>query len=252
LKLGKHPARRDPRTLKLARFLSETAPAAPDVLDWFSGIEDFGMMANDKRGNCTIAGLAHGLQTQSAATGSEYTVSDAVVMDAYARWCGFDPSKDQEDGFNPTDRGGVELDVLKQFRRDGLGGKSLLAFTSVAVSNFEHIKRAIHMLGGLYIGLQLPLTAQDQDTWDVVINSNENQVGSWGGHAVWVPAFDARRSDHETLDCLTWGKRKRMTLDFFRTYCDEVWALLMGDWASFGSSDFKLGNLQAELATVTA
>jgi hypothetical protein len=246
MKLGKHPARIDPRTLKLARFLRETAPAAPDVLDWFSGISDFGMMRNNDLGDCTCAALGHALQTVSAATGSEYTVHDDVVVDAYSRWCGY------VRGDESTDQGGVELDILKQFRRDGLGGKTLLAFTSVAISDFEQIKRAIHAFNGIYIGLQLPLTAQDQDTWDLVLNSNENQPGSWGGHAVWMPAFDARRQDHETLDCITWGGRKRMTLDFFRTYCDEAWALLMGDWAAFGSSDFKLGDLQAELQAVTA
>src|SRR5438270_2072554 len=144
MKLGKQSARVDKRTLKLARFLHETAPVTPDVLDWFSGVSDFGVMRNNDLGNCTCAALGHALQTVSAATGSEYTVQDDVVVDAYSRWCGY------VRGDESTDQGGVELDVLKAFRRDGLGGKQLLAFTSVPMFNFDLVKKAIHLFNGIY------------------------------------------------------------------------------------------------------
>lgn len=239
MKLGKHPARNDPRTLKLAQFFSDTAPIAPDAMDWFSGITAWGMMANDNLGDCTCAALGHALQAWSAATGSEYTVHDQVIVDAYSKWCGYVP------GDESTDQGGNEIDVLNSFRRDGLGGKTLLAYADPSVKNPEHIKQAVYLFGGLYIGLALPITAQDQKTWDVVVNSNDNQPGSWGGHAVQVLGYDAK-----TLTCVTWGELKQMTWDFFGVYCDEAHALLMGDWATFAGKDFKLGELQRELAAV--
>jgi hypothetical protein len=256
MKLGKHPPRFDVLTSRrkfaMAQFLSETAPVTPDAMDWLSGISDWGMMQNDKIGLCTVAGLGHKLQSQSAATGSKYTVSDDLVIRDYSAITGYDPRQTDADGYNPTDNGANELDVIQWFERNGFGGETLLGHADVSISNRDHIKKAIHLFNGVYVSVALPNTAKTQETWDVVMNSNENQPGSWGGHAVWMPAFDARRQDHETLDCITWGGRKRMTLDFFRTYCDEAWALLMGDWAAFGSSDFKLGDLQAELQAVTA
>src|SRR5947209_12290743 len=147
MKLGKHPARIDPRTLRLARFLRETAPPAPDAMDWFSAISSWGMMANDDLGDCTCAALGHALQAWSAAIGSEYTIPDSAVVDAYSRWCGYVP------GDESTDQGGVEIDVLNQFRRDGLGGKQLLAYADVNINQADKIKQAIYLFGGLYIGL---------------------------------------------------------------------------------------------------
>src|SRR3954471_22504995 len=122
MKLGKHPARRDPRTLKLAQFLSETAPAAPDAMDWFSGITDWGNMRNDELGCCTCSALGHALQAWSAATGSKYTVPDETVVSAYSAIAGYDP----QTGAN--DDGAVEIDVLNWFRKNGFGGKQLLAY----------------------------------------------------------------------------------------------------------------------------
>jgi len=51
------------------------------------------------------------------------------------------------------------------------------------------------------------------------------EPGSWGGHAVFVPAYDARG-----LICITWGALKRMTWEFWAAYCDEAYALLSPDW----------------------
>jgi hypothetical protein len=125
--------------------------------------------------------------------------------------------------------------------------RQLLAYADPYVHNdFEHIKQAIYLFGGMYVGLALPISAQNQETWDVEIKSNDNQVGSWGGHAVQVLGYDAK-----TLTCVTWGKLKGMTWDFWHIYCDEAHALLMGDWMTFAGKDFKLGDLQKELATVT-
>lgn len=246
MKLGKHPARIDPRTLKLARFLSDTAPAAPDAMDWFSGITSWGMMRNDTVGDCTCAAMGHIRQSQSAALGTEYTVGDDVVISAYSAITGYDPSQTRPDGSNPTDNGANELDVLNWVRKNGFGGKQLLAYADPAISNFDHIRKAVYLFNGLYIGLQLPMTAQGQKTWDVVLNSNDNQPGSWGGHAVPILGYDA-----DTLTVVTWGELQQMTWNFFKTYCDEAHALLWGDWADFGAKDFKLGELQSELALVT-
>ena len=58
-------------------------------------------------------------------------------------------------------------------------------------TNIVEIRQSIALFGGVYIGLALPLTAQNQDVWDVVPNGGANaEEGSWGGHCVYVPKYD--------------------------------------------------------------
>ena len=104
------------------------------------------------------------------------------------------------------------------------------------------MKQAIALFGGLYIGLSLPLSAQTQDVWDVDTSPNGKR-GSWGGHCVFVPDYDATG-----LTCITWGAPKKMTWPFWGTYCDEAHALLSPNWKA--PAGFDLAALQADLASV--
>lgn len=92
--------------------------------------------------------------------------------------------------------------------------------------------------------MQLPKSAQTQDVWDVDTSPN-GQPGSWGGHCVFVPDYDANG-----LTCITWGAPKKMTWGFWGTYCDEAHALLSPDWQP--PAGFDMAALQADLGTVTA
>src|SRR5271157_5010228 len=62
-KLGKLPARADPRTLKLAKFLVKKSlpplPAIFDVDSQFTNFIDTNMFGNDQYGDCVIAGRGH-------------------------------------------------------------------------------------------------------------------------------------------------------------------------------------------------
>ncbi len=238
LRLGKRPARLDPRTVKLARFLPSELPAPPDATDWASGIVSWGMMRNDLLGDCTIAGLGHAVQVWSAATGNPFTVPDQVVVDYYGRWCGYIP------GDPSTDNGGIELDVLNQWRKssDGFFTEKLIGYADPDPGDLLHIKQSIWLFGLSYIGLSLPISAQRQDVWDVVDGAS-GSPGSWGGHCVIVLGYDNR-----TLTCVTWGELKQMTWAFWQKYCDESHTLLSKRWLDSAPSDYKfLGDLQAEL-----
>jgi len=242
-KLGKLAVRHDPRTLKLGNYLG-AIPELPAAMDWFSGIKDWGMMGNDKIGLCTCAALGHMLQAESAALGSEYTVPDATVIAAYSAITGYDP----ETGAN--DNGAVELDVLNWFRQNGFGGKSLLAYAAVNPLNHDHSKLTIWQFCGAYIGLALPVSAQEQlddgRPWDVVRGPN-GIAGSWGGHAVPVIGYDDKY-----VTCVTWGQLQKMTWAFWDKYCEEAYALLTSDWSKFGACDyFQVSDLQKALAEIT-
>jgi hypothetical protein len=242
MKLGRKAIKTDTRTLRLRDYITPALPPPPTAADWTKGIAGFGMMLNDSLGDCTIAGAGHAVQVWSANTGVEATPPDSAILAAYEAWDGYNPSDPT------TDCGGVELDVLNDWRNQGLAGHALLAFADPNVANLTEVRQAINLFGGLYIGLNLPLTAQSQDVWDVVPRAGAKaRPGSWGGHCVFVPAYDANG-----FTCITWGARKTMTLAFWKKYCDEAHALLSQDWigASGSPAGFNQAQLLADLAAI--
>ena len=242
-KLGRKAIKTDTRTLMLANYLTPSLPAPPPAADWTRGIASWGMMLNDKLGDCTIAGIGHAVQVWSANSCQEITVPDDAILASYEQWDGYNPADPS------TDQGGIELDVLTDFKANGLAGHKLLAFADAKAANLVEVRQSIALFGGVYIGVSLPLTAQSQDMWDVVPDdgSGSSTAGSWGGHAVFVPAYDP-----DGFTCITWGAPKKMTTAFWRAYVDEAHALLSPDWltAKGSPSGFDLQQLQQDLSVI--
>ncbi len=247
MKLGKRPRRYDPRTLRLARYLTPALPWPPAAVTNSQNLSNWGMMLNgpntfgqgvplDGLGDCTIAGVAHAIQVWTLAQGNQLTVPDSVILQYYEQWDGYSVG-------NPNaDQGGVELDVLNDWRQNGFAGQALSAYADTDPRDTLHVQQAIWLFGGLYIGLQLPLSAQNQNVWDVD-NSPNGQPNSWGGHCVFVPDYDAN-----CLTCITWGQHKKMTWGFLSVYSDEAHVLLSPDCRP--PADFDMATLEADLAQV--
>jgi hypothetical protein len=161
MKLGKRARRDDRRTLKLARYMTAALPSPPPSVDWTRGVTDFGMMLNDRLGCCTIAAVGHAVQTWTLnALGRELTVPDSTILNYYEVWDGYNPA---DPG---SDQGGVELDVLNDWRQEAFNGHSLDAYVSLSPDHpIPDIATAIWLFGGAYIGLELPISAQNQDVW---------------------------------------------------------------------------------------
>jgi len=307
LHLGKRPRRDDVRTLMMARYLTAALPAAPARVDYTHGITDWGMMLNDRLSCCTIAAVGHAVQTWTAnALGRELTVPDSAILACYEKWDGYNPADPS------TDLGGVELDVLKNWRQQGFDGNSLDAFVAIELGTRDSglgtrdsgnsapnpeslipnpIAQAIWLFGGAYIGVELPITAQDQDVWDVPAKPGpKDERGSWGGHAVYLVGYDvglsiddcrlsiekqspnspsaighqqsaidnrqsAINGRQSTITCITWGKPKKMTWAWFEKYCSEAYALVSKDWlqsSGVSPSGFDLATLENDLKLVTA
>lgn len=367
VRLGKLPPRLDPRTLQLANYLRADTPQpplnrsdrhaeqsafrgverprlelfrlsseqgttlpetrllapAPRSVDWTAQIPSWPMFANDTLGDCTSAAAAHMIQCWTANAGHAFTPTNAQVIAAYSATGHYIAG-------NPaTDQGAVELDVLNFWRQQGIAGHKIAAYVSFSPQNLEHTRQAINLFGGIYIGLALPISAQNQDVWDVPsffsrvaaffrrgaacptrfaqnharIRSllvsecgdssplchslptlgtsadstslscressslklfasgglsnlelptsnlqNNFTPGSWGGHAVPILAYDA-----DTLTCITWGAKKRMTWEFFARYCDESYAPLSPDWLNAQGKDpegLDLTQLRADLSEI--
>lgn len=253
VKLGKKAPKVDKRTLKLAKYFTAALPLPPVAVDWTASITDWGMMKNDILGDCTIAAVGHAVQSlTSLGTGIELTLPDSIIEFYYSTWDGWIPADPN------TDQGGVEVDVLNNWRKYGFGYRShhqgtnkLIAYADPDPGDITHVKQAINLFGGVYIGLALPATAQGQSEWDLVGDgkTGNSAPGSWGGHAVWCPKYD-----NNYIYCVTWGSLLRMTWAFWQAYCDEAHALLSQDFietTGLSASGFDLVTLTSDLALVT-
>lgn len=241
VKLGKSPAKHDPRNLLLSKYVRAMAPP-PLNADFTKSRVSWGMMLNDKLGDCTIAGVAHAVQVWTGALGAPIDTPDSQVELYYQKW----------DGYNPidpsTDQGGVELNVMKQWKAESFDTHTLAGFTAISPNNTNNVKQAINLFGLVYIGVALPISAQGATVWDDT-NDGENSVpGSWGGHCVICPKYGP-----EGVTCITWGGLQLMTWNFWHAYVDECYGLVSPDFLMKGMSPegFDLTTLLSDLENVS-
>lgn len=219
MRLGKAAPKLDPRTLRLTTYLRhDELPEPPKELRLSAKVGKWGMLLNDDLGCCTIAGALHQAQAQNANVGREFDPTDDQVLEGYKRICGYNPDDPN------SDAGGVELDVLNAWRKDGIGGHQIVAFVAIDPHDLHQVRSAINIFGGIYTGFALPNSAQNQDVWTPVRGSR-GAPGSWGGHAVPVLDYAGNK-----FYCVTWGEVKAMTTSFFTKYCDEAYAIVTKDW----------------------
>lgn len=242
--LGKLPVRTDVRTLSLARYVdSAVLPAPPATFAETAKVSSWPMYANDRVGDCTTAAAGHMIEAWTAAARGHATViSEHAVLAAFDHVKQVDPLTGEE--------GAVELDVLQYWRTHGIGRHKIGAYARVPVHTHRLVQSGAWLFGGLYIGLALPLTAQEQEVWDWTGSlTGHAKPGSWGGHAVDVVAYDA-----QGLTIVTWGRLKQMTWQFWDRYCDEAYCIISNDFlrAGHAPNGFDLDALKADLALVTA
>lgn len=239
-RMGKKPPRHDHRTLQMKAYLPTSIAPPPASTNNRAKVKGtWGMMLNDKLGDCTGAAAGHAEVSWAANNDQPCTITDQDVEEFYEGSTGYNPDDPT------TDQGGVELDVLIYWRNKGIAGKKIKAFVALEPKNHEHVQQTVFLFGGCYIGLALPLSAQDQDDWEVDESGNAGDptAGSWGGHAVWVEDYDA-----DWLYVITWGEVKRMSWRFWNRYCDESYAVLAEEAEAPASFDYH--QLEADLAIV--
>lgn len=244
MRLGKLPKKIDSRIPPLSKYLSSSLPPTPPVCDWTKGTEDFGMMANDRLGDCTCAAIGHFFQIVGLNASIEPTITDEEVIDLYEKACGYIP------GNETSDAGGVEVDVLNYVLKNGFFGHRIDGYTTLDVGNRVNLKDAIWLLGGAYLGLELPLSCQTQEIWSVPSQgtTGDGAPGSWGGHAVVAVAFNTTG-----IAVVTWGQVKWLTWDFVSAYCSEAYGLLSKEWISSSGkapSGFLYDDLMADMAAL--
>lgn len=210
--LGRHPVVKPPPLPKIANYI-ETFPTAPPA---FTDFETFpgpwGMLGNDRLGDCTWAGAVH-LEMYNAWL-SQVQASfpnDQQVGDAYLAYN------------NGQDTGDNEFQLLQYWQSTGLFGSKIVGFAPVDYANHTEVNATIPAFGGLYIGVNLPSVAQQQfdsnKPWDLTNSDLDNQIE--GGHCVILVGFDSA-----FLYCITWGKVQPLTWNWLQRYCEESWAII--------------------------
>jgi hypothetical protein len=237
-----------PHVLGIARVkateLLDSFPKAGDTADWIAEAAKqlnghFGMMGNDRLGDCTAAdGPGHLTQIWSANNGPVQTPTDKVVEKFYSATTGYDPRDPS------TDQGGIESQVLATWKKGVDGVAKLDLWVPVNPQNVEHVLTAIERYGACYAGVALPLDAQDQAEWQLDEKDPAKAApGSWGGHAI---AWSKYSRAQQMLACITWGMEQGASFTWQGAYCDEAYALFCSTlWCPNGKS--PMGDLVATL-----
>jgi hypothetical protein len=243
-KLGKQDFQPHPNVLKLSDFLRAGAPPlppAPRKVYWEYKIaaNDWGMFGNDQYGDCFWAYIAHQIMSWTAHSGPIVMLSLDDVLKAYSECTGFDASKTDADGNNPTDQGTVATEGYEYWRTVGVGGHKIDCVVSVDPTNDDHVAKANFLFGGTGIGVQLPANAQDQfsakEAWRLVGNSPIE-----GGHMI---LGQGKGSQGDTI--VTWGYGRQQVLnDWFRKQTDELYAAVSLDWV--GTNDFAPSHINLD------
>jgi hypothetical protein len=242
-RFGKHPPKRDYRTLRLQDYLSPALPApepAHNVLATVYAnlkIADparlFPLDGNDTLGDCTIAALAHASTAYHALIGRKSIMSKTDVAKLYLHLTG------------GVDSGLNELDVLNYWRKYPVSGEAILAYAGVEPKNHIHVKQAITLFGGVYLGFQVQR--------DCIAEFDARKPWTPGpltmdGHAVFAVGYNPTG-----VTVLTWGNTQAATWGWWDECVDEAYAILPPEAKLPGfAPGFSAAQLVSDLSAVAS
>ena len=205
--------------LKLADYLHAELASPPAAVSRPHPGFQWGMLANDKLGDCVIAMMLHSIEDFHLDAGTPvpaFTDQDAISM--YSAITGYNPSDPS------SDRGTDERLAMRYWEHPGLktsdgATHAIVATVAVDASNLNECRIAIDEFVALQIGIALPVTAQGQQEWTVIGDgkTGNSAPGSWGGHGIPYREYDA-----ETFKCVTWGAELLLTVPFHQDYAQEA------------------------------
>lgn len=238
-RLRPHPSGHPHRAVRLSPFLSPALRPRPSVVpDPRAAFDAYG---NLEIGDCAVA-MAGNLD-RAWLPGQPPRISLAAVLSAYTIVSGYDPAQPA------SDTGAIISDVLALWTSvgaGGIGGDVLAAFAEIDHSSPYHLQLAVDLFGGAVIGVNLPVSAQGEETWEVRGPGpfeGEDEPGSWGGHCVCAVGYGATG-----ITVVSWGKLMFASWAWLAAYMDEAWAVVSADFQAPPGVD--LVGLRAELARV--
>jgi hypothetical protein len=229
LKFGKLPATDyGDKNVLLTSVLTAPLPTAPKHFGHATLYTDWGMLGNDRYGDCTCAGSDHEHMLWTAlgrgkSKGAQFTTAN--TLSDYSAISGFDPN-------NPSTDNGAAVDHVMDYRRtvgmiDSAGQRHKIDLGvrlpgHQGSFDWQQFINCVWAFKAVAIGTLIPSSAQQQfasgEPWDYVGDQNIE-----GGH--YIPAV-ASTSSGRQVTILTWGRQQVMTRSFFEAYVDELWVPL--------------------------
>lgn len=179
----------------------------PDVGEW-------GMLGNDRYGDCGVAGIQHGLMADAKITSTaKHFPSEKQVIDYYLK-------------FTRGDDSGVVLhDLLAHIRDHKFYDETIEAYAPFSINDVPTLQTAIWLYGFAYVGITVTSAMQKafgaDDPWDAKAVDGEVV----GGHCVPIVGYD-----DQFLYCVTWGAIQRITYPAWHTMASEAWAIISGEF----------------------
>lgn len=251
-KLGLKPHTPDERDIKLTEVYKTSSDLPSDFgatgLDW-------GMLGNDRFGDCYWASAAHEVMAEATQAGRKPVFNEQEVLTSYAEYLGLgsvaalnertDQGTDAREGAKFRKKSGVK-DVRGHGHRIG-------AYTFIEERDYQTILSAVHDFEGVTVCVELPESAEEafaraeegegEYVWDY-----ERGSRILGGHAIsGVAAKDGK------LVIVSWGQEVVMTEAFVENYlqCVVVYvsgSVLNGEGKSVTGLD--LSALRSKLAEI--
>lgn len=187
----------------------------PQTADWWTGVPDFPMDLNDSLGDCGIAGMDHHQMSESQfGSGTCQSWGEATCLTLYEQLGGYVPGNPE------TDNGTVLQDNLDFWRKNAIDGSQILAYGALRTWRRAARVHALRVFGPGYIGLMLPVSAEQQfpNAWTLVPGSPPA-----GGHCV-TQAGEVLGTNEIRLT--TWGDLISASTGFFMATVSEYWVII--------------------------
>lgn len=186
-------------------------PPAP--ITWAAPRLSWGMLGNDKYGDCVFAAICHSIMAVGHFLKRTYVFGYNQVVNAYLAWDHGNDSGVVIDGLLFTwEQDETSNTPLAPF---GIGGP----FVKLDPTNVEELKSAIATFGWVMVGSQLQQAQEDQfsagQRWDYVPGSKVV-----GGHAVCLLGYDKAGVGPFIV---SWGKGFRATWNWVTKTCPEAY-----------------------------
>jgi hypothetical protein len=262
LKYGKLPSRQQAVHLRFSDLANTSKmPTPPADFGHERLVPQWGMLLNDRLGDCAIAGSLHETMLWNAEAGKTVNLDTTLTAHNsaavnYHLVTGYKPGPEIENpddaGQNPTDQGTDMVHLCSFRRRYGLIDASKTrhkvgAYIALEPGNWEQLKYATYYFDGVGIGIQVPDVYQqdfaEHKPWDKVANPNIE-----GGHYITAVAWH-----NNMVNLVTWGSIQPMTQAGYEEFNDETYAYLTQEKLKSGVDleGFNFKQLTADLQDLT-
>jgi hypothetical protein len=209
----------------------------------------WGMLGNDRAGDCFFAGADHETMLFNKLRRRILGFNDRVALEDYRDVTGYNIITGE------NDEGTYVRDGMSYRRKTGLidiyGARHKIdAYIQIDAKDWDTMIKAVWTFGVVGIGFEFPdKTAWSEfdagKPWSLTTQANPNE-----GH--YVPIVGSKSPAYRAT-CITWGKRQEMTREFYEAYNDEAWVPLSHEAmlaSGFNTRHINWQTLQAILGSL--